>query len=888
MGIVYSRKRDLIIRIVSVALLLSITASARGAHFADYFPLAIGNWWEGEDFVPEETQDGIVMQPAGSWRNSVFDSVLYDGRNAFKYGQTSSYRIFSKSGTRLTVHAYVEDGEEFRLPDYTLGDAADGSVIQTPSLTILVREFAKFPPHLIPQVEFAEHGDLVASYLQIPGLIFTVELSHDFAPNRLNEIVAAGLDSGTTSGLSGGVSAIIVWAPGIGVVAVAEIEPTTGLLETLWLVVAYHLGPDTPFARLEGVVTDAGTGLPVPGARLTVSPGAHVLTSDAVGYFSSDSLAPGTYTVEASAAHYHTKAAAGISIDSESAHRMNVSLEPKAPVVNGARSEAFNDGLTPVLLTAQVAHPEGAGFLAAVAGKLSPIGGSASQALYDDGTHGDLTAGDGIYSYGTTLPRTVPAKLYALSVTAVDLAGKQGFGSISLNVADRVSGTAQPLQPSSLSFENTLGGQGLNIRFAFSKSVSSLKALTADCQVELMVFGPDGSQYGPYYGTDAIDVNIPNAPEGKWEYVTTNQCQSALSYEVETSGSGTGVLAGRVLDAMTGGGLPGATIAFNTGGATVSLTQGYYSGVAVAGTGVVTTARAGYRTNIKTGVHVKSGATTHLNIQAVPQEAPAEAAPSTIRVFSILDPAEDPTPPTQPFAIKTSGGAMEFNVVFPRYLQAVDIHLAFIPHTGPNAGKLMLIDANNAFVEFSGALHAWKAASIQEESAQIPMPGDYRPDAYTLFSLVTTDSATLASFDLSYFTTTPAQGPPAGQNARVIADPSDEPHPLTQPLAVKVAGEYLVVDVQFPAQKEPVSVFLAYTAPGGALYLIKDDSTAERFSGTLRPWREHVTAQQAGQVLSVPVAQMPPGTYHFYSLVTTDPAALSNYDLTCVPMNVTP
>ncbi len=140
------------------------------------------------------------------------------------------------------------------------------------------------------------------------------------------------------------------------------------------------------------------------------------------------------------------------------------------------------------------------------------------------GPMGISTAGDGTYSYKATVAKGTKAKLYALNVTAIDVMGKEGSVHISLNVTDKLSGTVQPSQSVSQIFDNTLGGQTLNIHFDFTKAVLSLKALKSDCQIQLTILGPDGSQYGPYYGTDSIDVSIPNAPAGQWEYVTTNQC----------------------------------------------------------------------------------------------------------------------------------------------------------------------------------------------------------------------------------------------------------------------------------------------------------------------------------------------------------------------------
>ncbi len=274
-------------------------------------------------------------------------------------------------------------------------------------------------------------------------------------------------------------------------------------------------------------------------------------------------------------------------------------------------------------------------------------------------------------------------------------------------------------------------------------------------------------------------------------------------------------------------------------------------------------------------------ATTNLNIQVVPQDASAQAAPSGTNVFNILDPAEDPKPPTQPFAAKVSGTNLELNAVVPRYQLPVDVYLGFTINDGQNAGKLFLIDENDSLVEFTDTLYRWREASTQGDSTQIQkaISNAYPMGRYTLYSLVTMDSSSFSNYDLSFFTTTLANPAPTGQNVTYIPDPAEDPDPLSQPLAVKITNGNLILNAHFPIQKAPVTVFLAVIVPTGDLVLIKQDGSFEGFTDTLWPWLENVTDEVATEVFSVLLSQIPPGTYYFYSLVTTDPAALSNYDL---------
>jgi hypothetical protein len=70
----------------------------------------------------------------------------------------------------------------------------------------------------------------------------------------------------------------------------------------------------------------------------------------------------------------------------------------------------------------------------AVTGNLSNIGGSSTQTMYDDGTHGDVTAGDNTFSYSANVPASVTPGTKIINYTCSDGQGRSGAGSISLVV----------------------------------------------------------------------------------------------------------------------------------------------------------------------------------------------------------------------------------------------------------------------------------------------------------------------------------------------------------------------------------------------------------------------------------------------------------------------
>jgi hypothetical protein len=104
---------------------------------------------------------------------------------------------------------------------------------------------------------------------------------------------------------------------------------------------------------------------------------------------------------------------------------------PKAAITGGTGSTLFVANVTPG------AAPTSTGITATV--DLTQIGGSATQAMNDQGLNGDAAAGDGRYSFRYTLPATVIAGVYFLPVTVRDAQNRVDNASIRLDVATPVN-----------------------------------------------------------------------------------------------------------------------------------------------------------------------------------------------------------------------------------------------------------------------------------------------------------------------------------------------------------------------------------------------------------------------------------------------------------------
>ena len=70
----------------------------------------------------------------------------------------------------------------------------------------------------------------------------------------------------------------------------------------------------------------------------------------------------------------------------------------------------------------------------AVEGDLTPIGGSATQPFFDDGTNGDVTAGDHVFSFATTAAANTTPGTKSLPISMSDDQGRTGSTSITLTV----------------------------------------------------------------------------------------------------------------------------------------------------------------------------------------------------------------------------------------------------------------------------------------------------------------------------------------------------------------------------------------------------------------------------------------------------------------------
>jgi hypothetical protein len=108
---------------------------------------------------------------------------------------------------------------------------------------------------------------------------------------------------------------------------------------------------------------------------------------------------------------------------------------PQAPLISGASVAPSPASAGQVVRVLASVTPRNDG-IGDVTADLSSVGASSVQKLYDDGTNGDATAGDMVYSYAFTVSQSAPGGVHTLTITARDNSNRsKNTASVSLEIA---------------------------------------------------------------------------------------------------------------------------------------------------------------------------------------------------------------------------------------------------------------------------------------------------------------------------------------------------------------------------------------------------------------------------------------------------------------------
>jgi hypothetical protein len=177
------------------------------------------------------------------------------------------------------------------------------------------------------------------------------------------------------------------------------------------------------------------------------------------------------------------------------------------------------------------------GTITSVSVDLGAVGGSSTQPLYDDGTHGDQVSGDGVYTVDYVLPAPSAAPLstsvnpqYLLNYRAVDSAGRIGFGQSPLVVdplppANDLCGSAQVIPAGPVPFSATVTGTNVS---ATSGSVTPVSGNGASAVYPFGQVATPCTTNGAYGGTSR-DLWYSFTPQESATY-TISTCLPATTF----------------------------------------------------------------------------------------------------------------------------------------------------------------------------------------------------------------------------------------------------------------------------------------------------------------------------------------------------------------------
>ena len=283
------------------------------------------------------------------------------------------------------------------------------------------------------------------------------------------------------------------------------------------------------------------------------------------------------------------------------------------PAVSPARVAA--DNTMQVTLTAVISDPAA---ISLVTADLSAIGGSAMAQLRDDGAGGDATAGDGVYTLITTVDNATEPGLKALSVTAVDNDAMANTAFVGLDVYRQYHGSIDQGGTNDYTVQNDLDGQTLLFTLTQTGGGSSSPArwsgmASADCSPTVVVISPGGGKTsGQTSGANQTTVEVADAAAGQWTCQVGNPCGTTISYGLESSIAGSGLVTGLVVDSRTGVGIGGVLLQ-TTGGIGAQTDSGVYVMTHPSGVYSLNTSMAGFLPAVRS-LTVNAGGSTEMDI----------------------------------------------------------------------------------------------------------------------------------------------------------------------------------------------------------------------------------------------------------------------------------
>jgi hypothetical protein len=177
---------------------------------------------------------------------------------------------------------------------------------------------------------------------------------------------------------------------------------------------------------------------------------------------------------------------------------------PTNPHGTGGAAPATQQQTLDTLLTVHVfggLNPPSTGM--GVRANLTGIGGSATQTFYDDGSHGDATPGDNIFSYMATIGPATTLGAQSLPFTVTDAQQRSGTGAINLNVTAAPTGGCC-----------TQGNCTITSQYNCTQGGGTYNGNGSNCGNVSYAITPSNATYATISGTGTLVPNASNIDDG--------------------------------------------------------------------------------------------------------------------------------------------------------------------------------------------------------------------------------------------------------------------------------------------------------------------------------------------------------------------------------------
>lgn len=217
------------IRKILFTLIFGVSTSTANAYnFVDYGVGGIASYWTYQNTV----------NPSDTYTNTVFDPFIFNGHQAVKFGDPSSYEIVKNDGSFFHLYGHGDNTSNTAYPgNISLGVITDGMTYQTDPTSLTSLTMVRIWDNLDATQKAAYNIDPT-----LTNLLLFVGFDAKYTSNSQNAVVESNL-SGTFPDYA--VTHLDWWKPGVGNIIDTDVSALTGVIGTRYNLVSYNITPSS-------------------------------------------------------------------------------------------------------------------------------------------------------------------------------------------------------------------------------------------------------------------------------------------------------------------------------------------------------------------------------------------------------------------------------------------------------------------------------------------------------------------------------------------------------------------------------------------------------------------------------------------------------------------